>query len=114
MVATALIYSVAPVVMTRVAVAPRPKKIVAAAREVANRATVKSQCVPAASRAKRHRGENKLLGNEVASLRKQHKQVNVKSVQTGLAGGKNSKKVQKGTGGSRVCQYTIDEASYHT
>ena len=30
-VATALIYSVAPVVMTRVAVAPRPKKIVAAA-----------------------------------------------------------------------------------
>ena len=71
------------------------EKIVAAARDVANRAAGKPQCVPVATRAKRHRDGNKLLNKEVASLRTQQKQVDAKSVQTGLAGGKNSKKVQQ-------------------
>lgn len=71
------------------------EKIVAAAREVANRAAGKPQCVPVATRAKRHRDENKLLKKEVAGLRKQQTHVNAKSVQTGLAGGNKRKKVQE-------------------
>ena len=50
----------------------------AAAREAANRGACKTQCTPLASRAKRHRDENKELKQELTSLRKEMKTKNAK------------------------------------